>query len=91
MQDADRLARMFKALSVDTRVKIVQLLNGRALCVNSLAARLDITPAAVSQHLRILRDINLLKSDKRGNYVHYTIDQDTLELWHKATAELLKS
>ncbi|MFH1070506.1 MAG: metalloregulator ArsR/SmtB family transcription factor [Candidatus Glassbacteria bacterium] len=91
MQETERLTRIFRALSVEARVKILQLLKDRALCVNSLAARLDITPAAVSQHLRILRDINLLKADKRGNFVHYTVNQDTLDQWRKVTADLLKT
>jgi len=56
MNDLKTLSRLLKVLSVETRVRIVQLLKGRALCVNALASRLDVTPGAVSQHLRIMRD-----------------------------------
>ena len=56
MNDLKTLSRLLEVLSVETRVRIVQLLKGRALCVNALASRLDVTPGAVSQHLRIMRD-----------------------------------
>ena len=49
--DEKKLARIFKVLSVETRVRMIHLLKDRALCVNALAKSLDITPAAVSQHL----------------------------------------
>ena len=89
MADAAKAARVFKVLSVATRVKIIQLLRGRALCVNALAQRLDITPAAVSQHLRVLRDADLVTADKRGYYVHYRINEKTLAVWKKQADELL--
>jgi ArsR family transcriptional regulator len=89
MKDAAKLARVFRALSVDTRVRIVQLLKEHALCVNALAARLDVTPAAVSQHLRVLRDADLVVPDKRGYYVHYQINEKTLAAWKNLADALL--
>ena len=89
MDDPTTLARAFKALSVDTRVKIVQALGERALCVNALARRLGVTSAAVSQHLRILRDAELVTSDKRGYYVHYRLNEDTLARWRAMAERLL--
>ena len=89
MEDPKRLARLFKTLSVDTRVRIVQLLKKQALCVNALARRLNITPAAVSQHLRIMRDADLVTAQKRGYYVHYQVNEKKLAQWHKAADQLL--
>ena len=89
MADARQLARIFKALSVDTRVRIVLLLKRRALCVNALAARLDVSPSAVSQHLRILRDADLVTPDKRGYYVHYELNAQTLARWRGLVDGLL--
>ena len=86
MAEPRELARIFKALSVDTRVRIVQLLRGRALCVGALSAHLDITQGAVSQHLRILRSAGLVVPEKRGYYVHYRLNEETLARW-KAMAE----
>lgn len=81
MNDAAQLARLLKVLSVETRVRIVQLLKGRALCVNALAARLHVTQGAVSQHLRIMRDAGLVMDEKRGYFVHYRLNEDTLAAW----------
>ena len=72
------LAKVFKALGSETRVRIVQLLRGRALCVGALSARLGVTQGAVSQHLRILRDAGLVAADKRGQFVHYRLDDKAI-------------
>ncbi len=90
MTDSERQARIFKALSVDARVRIVTLLKRRSLCVNALAHALAITPAAVSQHLRVLRDAHLLTADKRGYFVHYRVNARTLAQWNRATRSLLE-
>ena len=60
------------------------MLHGRALCVGALAARLAITQGAVSQHLRIMRDAGLVLDEKRGYYVHYRLNEETLAAWRQA-------
>ena len=90
MADARKLARIFKALSVDTRVRIVQLLKKRALCVNALAERLGVSAPAVSQHLRLLRDADLVTPDRRGCRVHYELNRATLQRWQAAASKLLE-
>ena len=89
MDDPQKIARIFKALSVDTRVQILQLLKEQVLCVGALAARLEVSSAAVSQHLRILRDADLVVPEKRGYYVHYRVNEETLEEWRRVADELL--
>ncbi len=90
MTDAERLARIFKILSVETRVRIVQLLKRRSLCVTALASQLGITPAAVSQHLRILRDAGIVKDKKQGLYVHYWLNKSSLARLNEAIEKLLR-
>jgi DNA-binding transcriptional ArsR family regulator len=89
MHDARKIARIFKALSVDTRVQILQILKEQVLCVGALAARLEVSSAAVSQHLRILRDAGLVIPQKRGYYVHYQVNEETLQEWRQVAADLL--
>ena len=89
MDDPKELARILKVLSVETRVRIVQLLKGRALCVNALAARLDVTQGAVSQHLRVMRNAGLVIDEKRGYYVHYRLNENTLAAWREEIDKLL--
>ena len=89
MTDADELARKMKVLSAGVRVRIVQLLKGRSLCVNALAARLNVTQGAVSQHLRIMRDAGLVTDKKDGYYVHYHLNEETFATWREAIGKLL--
>jgi len=88
--DSKKIAKIFKVLSVDTRVEIVHLLKSSRLCVNALSIRLGISPAAVSQHLRILRDADLVIDEKHGYYVHYSLNEDTLEQWREIANEFMK-
>jgi ArsR family transcriptional regulator, arsenate/arsenite/antimonite-responsive transcriptional repressor len=87
--ETNKTAQMFKVLSVDTRVRMVELLKQRTLCVNALAAQLGITPPAVSQHLRILRDADIVKADKQGYFVHYRVNETTLAQWKKLADNVL--
>jgi len=91
MKESEKLSRVFKVLSVGTRVRMVQLLKSRALCVNALAKALKISPAAVSQHLRILRDADIVTAEKRGYFVHYRVNDRTLAKWRDLAAVLLAS
>lgn len=78
------LSAIFKALCVETRVRIIQELKGQPLCVNALAARLGVTHSAVSQHLRVLRDAGLVQADRRGYWVHYRLDEHGMATCAKA-------
>ena len=90
MISAERLARISKVLSVETRVRIIHLLKDRSLCVGALSSRLDVTQGAVSQHLRILRDAGLLIDEKRGYFVHYRVNPKTLDRWKTMLDRLLQ-
>jgi len=87
--DIAKAARILKVLAVQTRVHIVRHLKGRALCVNALAARLDVTQGAVSQHLRLMREAGLVVAEKRGYYVHYRLNEKTLAAWREEIDRLL--
>ncbi|WP_420827991.1 ArsR/SmtB family transcription factor [Dethiosulfovibrio faecalis] len=91
MERPEDMARIFKVLSVETRVRIVKLLKKRSLCVNSIARELGISAAAVSQHLRILRNADVVIADKRGYFVHYGINRVTLEKWREIVEPLLNT
>lgn len=88
-QEANKLAQWLKVLSVGMRVRIVQLLKGRALCVNALAHRLYVTQSAVSQHLRVLRQAGLVIDEKCGYYVHYRLNEETFAEWKEAIDHML--
>ena len=75
MDQTKQITRICRALAVETRVQILGHLRGGALCVGALAARLNVTQSAVSQHLRILRDAGLVSPDRRGYFIHYRLNQ----------------
>ncbi|MCD6404401.1 MAG: winged helix-turn-helix transcriptional regulator [Planctomycetes bacterium] len=76
MDETQRIARVFKVLSVESRLRIVEMLRERPLCVGALSHRLDITQGAVSQHLRVLRDAGLVTAHKHGYFVHYSLSRE---------------
>ena len=71
-------AELFKVLSSETRLRIINLLKNGALCVGALSARLNVTQGAVSQHLRILRTAGLVVPERRGTFIHYRVDEEAL-------------
>ena len=83
MKRSEDLATMFKVLSAETRVRILRLLRGRALCVGALAKQLHISQGGVSQHLRLLREAGLIIAEKRGYYVHYRVREEALAKWRR--------
>lgn len=70
---------ILKALSEETRFKIVNLLLKGDFCVRALSCHLKISESAVSQHMKILRDAGLVRGEKRGYWVHYIIDRNILK------------
>ena len=90
MVGAEKLAGTFKLLSVEARIRIVQVLKQRALCVTELTSQLGMTQSATSQHLRVLKDARIVKSQKRGFHVYYHLDVQNIARMHKATSELFE-
>ncbi len=72
-------AELFKILSVDKRIEIIELLKKEPMSVNVLAAALKITQSAVSQHLRVLKSTGLVQNERRGYWIYYSLNRDTLE------------
>jgi ArsR family transcriptional regulator len=72
-------ADMFKLLSVDTRIDIIEALKPRSLSVGEIAERIGVTQSATSQHLRMLKDAELVSAERQGYYIYYTLDREALE------------
>jgi ArsR family transcriptional regulator len=91
MDELEELAEAFKALSDPTRLRLVKLLSEHegALCVNALAHRLEVTQSAVSQHLRVLRQAGLVRGERHGTFVHYSLDPGGLEGYKTRLQETL--
>jgi ArsR family transcriptional regulator, lead/cadmium/zinc/bismuth-responsive transcriptional repressor len=74
------LAETFQALADPTRAKIVYSLLRQELCTCDLAAIIGSSESAVSQHLRVLRQLRLVKSRRAGKLVFYSLDDAHISL-----------
>lgn len=73
-------ALIFKALSDETRLKIVsQLRGGDELCACNLLDNLNITQPTLSYHMKCLGESGLVNGRKDGNWMRYTINVDRLD------------
>jgi ArsR family transcriptional regulator len=72
------LLPILKAIADETRLRLLQLLLTQDLCGRALALRLGVTEAAVSQHLKILREAGLICGEKRGYWTHYVVQKEIL-------------
>lgn len=71
---------VFKVLAVASRLRILELLKTQGpLGANRLAKILGISPAAVSQHLRIMRQVGLVINERQGYWIPYAVDKSALE------------
>jgi len=73
-------SEIFKVLSVETRIRIIELLKSKGpLGGENIAEVINITPAAVSQHLKVLRQAGLVRSTRKGYWIPYSIDEEAME------------
>ncbi len=82
------ISSLLKSLADETRLELLKLLLTRDLCVGALAYQLQISEAAVSQHLQQLRKVGLVKGEKRGYWTHYFVEKDKLLELAKAIGEM---
>lgn len=73
------LAETFAALADSNRAKIIYSLTGQELCVCDIACVVGISESAVSQHLRILRTLRLVKQRKDGRMMYYSLNDDHIQ------------
>lgn len=85
----DKYFKLFKALGDEKRLDIMSMLYEHGFCVGALAKSLGMSEAAVSQHIRILRDVGLLKGEKRGGYTFYEINFALINSLAEDIGELL--
>ena len=72
------LVTIFKALSDETRLRIIKLLEQGELCVCDITAALDIVQPKVSFHLSALKEAGLIKDRKQGKWIHYSLSEKDL-------------
>lgn len=83
-------ARIFKALSDETRLRILKMLEERPLCVCEIQYVLKGSQPNVSHHLKTLTDAGLLQSKKDGLWVDYRLPDKPVTPLHAAALSLVR-
>lgn len=76
-------AESFKVLSVESRIKIVELLKASPLSVTAIAEALGVSQSAVSQHLRVMKQAGLVADERRGYHIYYSLNKDQLDRYQQ--------
>lgn len=85
-EEQNRLATVFKALAHPARIAILQHIIKQNACIcNDLVSELGLAQATISQHLKELKNIGIIKGNIEGASVCYCIDQD---VWNRIKTQL---
>ncbi len=74
----NELVTIFKALSDETRLRIIKLLEQGELCVCDIVTALDMVQPKVSFHLSTLKEAGIIKDRKEGRWIHYSLNGEDL-------------
>ncbi len=80
------LQSTLKALSDPTRREILNLLKEKTLSAGEISDKFDMSFAAISRHLSVLKEADLIRDERDGKFIYYTINASVLEeimLWIK--------
>jgi len=72
------LLSIFKALSDETRLKLLKILENGEICVCDLVSVLDTSQPKISFHLNVLKEAGLIRDRKQGKWVHYSINDSDI-------------
>ena len=78
-KDYKRYANLLKALSDETRIKILDMLSGGELCACDILEEFKITQPTLSYHMKTLCDSGLVYSRRDGIWMKYSINKDVLD------------
>ena len=73
------LQKTMKALSDPVRREILGLLKGGRMAAGDIAGHFAITDAAISRHLSVLKEADLIRDQREGKFIIYTLNTSVLE------------
>jgi len=83
-------ALLFKALSDETRLKIIDMLSCGELCACDILKYFNITQPTLSYHMKILTECGIINADRRGAWMHYTLNAKVVnqisEFWKELSS-----
>ncbi|WP_309103440.1 metalloregulator ArsR/SmtB family transcription factor [Microbacterium sp.] len=90
VEDAERVARVFKALGDPTRVRLLSLIaagEGGEACICDLTAPIGLSQGTVSHHMKLLADAGLVSREQRGKWAYFSLNGGALD----AASDALRS
>lgn len=82
VDDAERIARVFKALGDPTRVRLLSLIaagDGGEACICDLTEPVGLSQGTVSHHMRLLADAGLVTREQRGKWAYFALNGDAMD------------
>jgi ArsR family transcriptional regulator, arsenate/arsenite/antimonite-responsive transcriptional repressor len=73
------LAKIFKALGDETRLEIVRMLAGKERCVCAFLNSFAMSQPAISNHLRVLREADVVIDTREGRWIFYRLNPEALQ------------
>ena len=81
-------AQLFKALSDPNRLMIVDMLSCGELCACVILEKFQITQPTLSHHMKTLCECKLVKGRKKGKWIYYSLNEDTVQRCRAFLAEV---
>lgn len=78
-KNSTMITSTFKALNDDTRRSILEILKDGQKSAGDIAEVFDISKPSISHHLDILKQADLIKAEKKGQYIYYSLKTNSLE------------
>ncbi|MGM0897863.1 MAG: ArsR/SmtB family transcription factor [Bacillota bacterium] len=75
--ELEKASMVLKLLGDKTRLSMVKLLEKNDCCVCEFVEIFNVSQSAISQHLRKLRDLGLVKEKRKGQWIFYSLNQDS--------------
>ena len=91
--DAETYASWFKALADPTRIRILNLLatSDEPVCVCDITDHFPLGQPTISHHLKVLRDVRFVIAERRGTFMHYSVNKDCLAEFPDAARRILNT
>lgn len=73
------LQQTTRAIADPTRREILNLLKNGRMTAGDIVSRFDITGASISRHLSVLKEANLVRDEREGQFIYYELNTSVLE------------
>ena len=84
-------ARVFKAMSDENRLKILELLHEREYNASELLAEMDFGQSTLSHHMRILLSAGIVQARKNGKWTYYSLQKKHTKKWRNGSDSICKN